>query len=88
MPLMDTDEFGDTVVEELKLHLVNHTETAYNFVYKLHFFGKPDFELRNIIHPFEDFTFMIFSFSELNDSPTFDFEFTLVTSDKKEGKSF
>ena len=88
LPLMDTDEFGDTVVVELKLHLVNHTETAYNFVYKLHFFGKPDFELKNIVHPFEDFYLHDIQFSELNDSPTFDFEFTLVTPDKKKENHF
>ena len=39
---MDTDEFGDEVVEELKVHLVNRTETPYNFIYKLNFFGKPN----------------------------------------------
>ena len=37
LPVMDLDEFGDTVVEELKVHLVNRTEMAYNFIYKLNF---------------------------------------------------
>lgn len=83
LPVMDTDEFGDVVVEELKLHLVNHTETAYQFVYKLHYFGKPDFELKNTIHPFEDFYLHDIEFESLNDSPTFDFEFTLLQPDKK-----
>src|SRR5688572_11923785 len=41
VPVMDVDEFGDTIVEELKLHLHNRTATAYNFIYKLHYFGKP-----------------------------------------------
>lgn len=88
LPLMDTDEFGDTIVEELKLHLVNHTETAYNFIYKLHFFGKPDFDLKNMVHPFEDFYLHDIQFSELNDSPTFDLEFTLVTPDKRKENHF
>ena len=33
LPVMDIDEFGDTVVEELKVHLVNRTEMGYNFIY-------------------------------------------------------
>lgn len=83
LPVMDLDEFGDTVVEELKLHLVNHTEAAYNFVYKLHYFGKPDFELKNTIHPFEDFYLHDVEFESLNDSPSFEFDFTLLQPDKK-----
>ena len=78
LPVMDTDEFGDVVVEELKLHLVNHTRTAYIFNYKLHFFGEPDFELKNTIQPFEDFYLHDIEFASLNDSPSFDFEFSLV----------
>ena len=45
LPVVDTDEFGDDVVDELKVHLLNRTNTAYNFDYKLAFFGKPEFEL-------------------------------------------
>ncbi len=78
LPVMDTDEFGDVVVEELKLHLVNHTRTAYIFNYKLHFFGEPDFELKNTIQPFEDFYLHDIEFASLNDSPSFDFEFSLL----------
>ena len=77
---MDTDEFGDAVVEELKLHLVNRTETPYQFIYKLHYFGKPDFELKNMIHPFEDFYLHDVDFADLNDSPSFEFDFSLLSS--------
>ena len=38
LPVIDTDEFGDDVVDELKVHLLNRTNTAYNFDYKLAFF--------------------------------------------------
>lgn len=88
LPVMDHDEFGDLVVEELKLHLVNHTETPYHFHYKLHFFGKPDFELKNSVQPFEDFYLHDIEFGELNDSPSFDFEFTLVTPDKNKAPHY
>lgn len=88
LPLMDMDEFGDLVVEELKLHLVNHTETAYHFIYKLHYFGKPDFELKNSIRPFEDFYLHDIPFADLNDSPSFEFEFSLTVPDKNKAGHF
>ena len=34
LPVFRTDEFGDEIVEELKIHLVNRTETVYKFDYR------------------------------------------------------
>ncbi|MFC0775577.1 Smr/MutS family protein [Terrimonas alba] len=83
LPVMDTDEFGDLVVEQLKVHLVNRTETPYNFIYKLSFFGETDFDLKNRINPFEDFYLHDIPFEDMNDNPSFDFEFSLIQPDKK-----
>jgi hypothetical protein len=83
LPVMDIDEFGDTVVEELKLHLVNRTHTPYQFIYRLKFFGETDFELKNRVEPFQDFYIHDIRFEDLNDSPTFEFEFSLVQPDRK-----
>jgi len=88
LPAMDTDEFGDVVVEELKIHLINRTEAVYNFVYKLHFFGKPDFELKGTVHPFEDFYLHDVDFADLNDSPSFEFDFSLPTPEKNKADHF
>jgi hypothetical protein len=88
LPIMDTDEFGDVVVEELKIHLVNHTKQAYNFVYKQHFFGKPDFQLGGTVHPFEDFYLHDIPFEDLNDSPSFQFDFSLEEPDRKKADHF
>ena len=88
LPVMDTDEFGDEVVEELKLYLVNRTETAFKFDYKLHFFGKPDFELKNQVAPFENFYLHDIPFSDLNDSPSFEFDFSLLQPDKKKADHY
>jgi hypothetical protein len=88
LPVFQTDEFGDEVVEELKLHLVNRTTTAYNFIYKLSYFGKPEFELKNQINPFEDFYLHDVAFADLNDNPVFEFEFTLLQPDKKKAEFF
>jgi hypothetical protein len=88
LPVMEIDEFGDEVVDELKLYLLNRTALAYHFTYKLHYFGKPDFELKNTVHPFQDFYLHDIPFADLNDSPAFDFEFARVTPDKKKAPHF
>lgn len=86
LPVIDTDEFGDDVVDELKVHLVNRTNTACNFDYKLAFFGKPEFEHKGIIHPFQNFYLHDVPFGDLSDSPFFEFEFSLVEPDKKKAE--
>lgn len=86
LPVIDTDEFGDDVVEELKVHLVNRTEIPYSFDYKLAFFGKPEFEFKSTIHPFEDFYLHDVPFEDLNDNPFFEFEFSLPEPDRKKAE--
>ncbi len=82
VPVMDSDEFGDEVVETLKVHLVNRTPVGYTFKYQLNYFGKPEFELNNQVHAFEDFYIHDVPFENLNDSPSFAFEFGMMKPDK------
>jgi hypothetical protein len=88
IPVVDTDEFGDEVIEELKIHLVNRTDTAYKFQYSLDYFGKTDFELKNDIAPYHDFYIHDMPFENMNDSPSFNFVFSLQKPDKKKADSF
>jgi hypothetical protein len=88
LPVMDTDEFGDDVVEELKVHLINHTYRSYKFFYKLQFFGRSEFDLKNELHPFEDFYLHDVQFSDMSDSPAFAFEFSLLQPDKSKAEYF
>ena len=88
LPVTDTDEFGDEVVEELKIHMINRTENSYKFIYKLKYFGEPDFELKNDILPFQDFYLHDIPFENLNDSPTFEFEFSLMTPQKDKAEHY
>ncbi|MBA2498170.1 MAG: hypothetical protein H0V30_00420 [Chitinophagaceae bacterium] len=83
LPVMELDEFGDEVVELLKLHLVNHTSSGYRFIYNLNFFGRSDFELRGDVQSFADFYLHDVPFENMNDNPSFDFEFSLINPDKK-----
>jgi DNA-nicking Smr family endonuclease len=86
LPTMKTDEAGEEVVKELKLHILNQTNRLYNFIYELHFFGKPDFELKNELHPFEDFYLHDIIFDSMNDGPSFEFKFSLKQPEKNKAE--
>lgn len=88
LPVMVTNEFGEEIADHLKLHLANRTGIPYHFIYKQHFFGKPDFELKNNISPFENFYLHDIAMADLNDSPSFDFEFFLVQPEKNKADHF
>jgi hypothetical protein len=83
IPVTVNDEFGDDIVTELKVHLVNRTEQGYKFTYKLNYLGETNFELVNLqVHSFEDIYLHDVPFENLNDSPVFNFEFSLLTPNK------
>jgi hypothetical protein len=88
IPVMSSDDFGDDVVDELKVHLVNRTKSDYKFSYGISYFGKPDFELKNLIHAFEDFYLHDVPFDNLNDSPSFHVDFELTPEDKNKAIHF
>lgn len=88
IPVLNTDEFGDDVVDSLKIHLINRTDQAYQFNYQLSYVNKTGFELLNAIHAFEDFYLHDIDFENLNDSPLFAFEFSLQKPDKKKAPYF
>jgi hypothetical protein len=83
LPKFETDEFGDEVVDELKIHILNRTENGFHFIYMLQFFGKTEFELKNTVLPFSDFYVHDVPFADMSDSPNFSIEFSLVQPDKK-----
>jgi hypothetical protein len=88
IPKFEMDEFGDDVVQSFKLHLVNHTQQGYGFTYKYIFFGNTEFELTNTVHSFKDFYLHDIPFEDLNDNPTFSFDFILLTPQKNKADHF
>ena len=88
LPVIDTDEFGDDVVEELKVHLINRTYRTFKFNYRLQFFGRSEFELKNEVHPFADFYLHNVPFPDMSDSPAFTFEFSLLQPDKSKAEFY
>lgn len=81
LPVFDNDEFGDDVVENLKIYLVNNSPFGYHFSYRLKYSGQTDFELDNQIPSGHDFYLHDIPFANLNDNPNFDWEFSLLTPD-------
>ena len=88
LPVFDKDVFDDNIVDKLKLYLINQTEEAYNFEYNLFYSGNNQFQLKNQLEPLSDFYLHDVKFEDLNNSPRFDFEFSLVNSDKKKAPYF
>ena len=88
LPIMKTDAAGDEVVQEMKIYILNHTDRFYHFIYELHFFGKPDFELKNELHPFEDFYLHDIFFDVMNDNPSFEFKFSLKEPEKNKAEYY
>ncbi|MFY7651352.1 MAG: hypothetical protein ACOVQE_01560, partial [Chitinophagaceae bacterium] len=82
VPKFALDDFNDEIVELFKIYLVNKTGKKYQFIYKQLYSGNVDFELSNEINPFHDFYIHDIPFANLNDSPSFNCEFTLVPAEK------
>ena len=83
LPVFDKDIFDDEVVEKFKIHLLNQTNTQFNFKYILFFNGENDFDHNNTILPQQDFYLHDVLFEDLSDNPRFNFEFSLAVPDKK-----
>ena len=82
-PKFDTDVFGEEQVDKFKIYLINKTQLAYEFSYSLNYLGNTEFEITSDLAPFKDFYLNDLAFENLNDSPSFDFEFRLLKMDKR-----
>jgi hypothetical protein len=88
LPVFNKDIFFDDVVEAFKLYLVNHTEESFDFRYQIKFLGAPNFEVKDVVLPFTDFFLHDIPFEEMNDSPKFEFDFSLTHPNKKKAPHF
>src|ERR1700761_5413168 len=88
LPKWDNDEFGDDVVESLKIYLVNSTSTGFSFSYNVTALGESEFALDNQIPAGQDFYLHDIPFEKLNDNPLFECEFSLLTPDKTKAEHY
>jgi hypothetical protein len=82
-PVFSKDVFDDDVVEALKLYLVNQTKLSLRFQFWLNLRGEREIELQNEVPALQDFYLMNLPFEDLNDAPSFEFEFSLKQADKR-----
>lgn len=88
VPKFSLDEFDDEIVELFKVYLINHTGYDLSFIYEQQFLNETDFELNNRIYAGKDFYLHDILFDDLNNSPSFLFEFSLIKPDKKKAEYF
>ncbi len=88
LPVFDKNVIDDDIVESFKIYLINQTDEPYNFAYEISFSGSCGFELNNQLLPLSDFYLHDVPFEEMNDSPKFCFDFTLVNTNKKKAVHF
>jgi hypothetical protein len=87
-PVFSKDVFDDDVVEGFKIFLVNQTDDGLAFRFNLRFKGVNDTELQSEVAALGDFYLMDIPFEHLNDGPSFDFEFSLMSHDKRRAEYF
>jgi hypothetical protein len=88
LPVFDKDVFDDDVVEKFKIYLSNQTAGTYHFSYDIKFKETQDFELNNTVLAFNEFYLHDIPFEDMNDSPKFEFDFSLIPVDKKKAPHF
>lgn len=88
IPKFELDEFNDEVVELLKVYIVNKSDKGLRFTYGQSFLGDINFELKNEVTAFHDFYLHDISFASLNDSPSFNIDFSLITPIKNKAEHF
>ncbi|MEO5650524.1 MAG: Smr/MutS family protein [Ginsengibacter sp.] len=88
IPIFNKDIFDDDVVEKFKIYLVNHTGESLDFNYQIQFLGTRGFEAKDAVFPFADFYLHDIPFEEMNDSPKFEFDFSLTHPNKKKAPHF
>lgn len=88
LPVFNKDIFDDDVVKIFKIYLVNHTGESFNFNYQIKFLGAPNFEVKDVVLPFTDFYLHGIPFEEMNDSPKFEFDFSLTHPNKTKAPHF
>ena len=82
-PVFYADEFGDDVVDRLKIYLVNQTNDALHFKAWFRLKQVVQLEVLNNVAALDDFYLFDLDFEDINESPAIDFEFSLATPDKK-----
>jgi hypothetical protein len=88
LPKFSLDDFNDEVVETLKIHLANKTDHDLQFDYRQLFNGEENFGLINEVKAFHDFYLHDIPFEAVNDTPSFQVDFSLLKAQKHKADHF
>ncbi len=88
LPVFNKDVFEDDIVETFKLYLINQTDKGYHFIYNVNYLNGESFDLTNEVLPLSEFYIHDILFENLNDSPKFSFEFSLLTPEKNKAEYY
>ena len=87
MPVYDKHLTDEDIVEHFRISLLNQTEDHIRFHYRFIRSGVTDFELRNEVLPLADIYLHDVTLEHMNDSPRFQFEFSLQSPDRRRADS-
>ncbi len=88
IPKFALDVFNDEVVESLKIYLINKTNERFHFKYIHKLKEEEVFVFENKILSFQDFYIHDIDFATINDSPSFNIDFSLLIADKQKAEHF
>ena len=88
IPKFSFDEFDDEYVTALKIYLINKTNTGFKFNYENQLGTNIYFELQNEVLPFHDFYIHDLPFENINDSPSFNFNLSLIKPNKLKNDNY
>jgi len=88
IPKFALDVFNDEVVESLKIYLINKTNESFHFKYIHKLKEEEVFVFENKILSFQDFYIHDIDFATINDSPSFNIDFSLLIADKQKAEHF
>lgn len=88
IPKFALDVFNDEVVESLKIYLINKTNESFHFKYIHKLKEEEVFVFENKILSFQDFYIHDIDFATINDSPSFNIDFSLLIAVKQKAEHF
>jgi hypothetical protein len=87
-PVLDKDIFDDDVISHFKIYLLNNTLDELNFDLSIFYGSKKEMDLKKSIKSFEELYMFDLPFENLNDQPSFQFDFSLQNIDNKKVNHF
>lgn len=87
LPVYDLST-NETLIEALKIHLMNETSLSYQFRYHLFLNGELHLDIKNTSFPFSHFYLNDLPFDELNDRPRFELTFSLSSPDPQRADEY